>query len=1016
LRPALQVERDLKRAGDLITFGPGMNDAYTKLTNAQDKAAWLASTMLKVPMDRAYKAVEKYAKSKNLDTAKAIEELDRFRIVLHEPERRMVMFMRYAPLSTKRRAFRDSNGRTIQISPAELRNEIMKKLVEPGVDLVSNGMDKQLNKVMKALVSDPRNLDPLGDSPIKKEGKPLSTNINDDQYSVLGGYSPAFINEWKAKYDALGTQRVNADEAIKALEDVQDITRDLNRMAGYWSKPVDNIVGFYDFKHYTPFKGAPGTKVRAEAEMTDPNDVRISGEFADADQAMEGRQSEADNSVLQTLSDALYAASRAGRAGVTEAVKNLIEQGHISGKKVAEITHAQRYLDRDFNMKQFKGKNKIFHYNTDGNIEVYEIANKDMPFLESIRRPYQLDNWAVKMGNNITGLVGQMHTRFNPSFAMLNFPRDIFTNTLAIAADVGGKEAAQYLSDALFRNVMKGGLFKSGKISKLVHEGKAEELFKLAKKDPFYQDVLEFMQEGGRTIYQQSYNIGSQAEELEKMIGPTGTLSLKQKSIDAITKWADIYNDSFEFTNRVAAYGVMKGNVMARLKNEFRERNQREPNKQELSQIEKAAKTEAASFAKNLANFRLVGTAGREAGALFMFFRAASTGAVRAIDSILPALVDEKTALSKAPESVRDNPESAKRFLKNFRENKRRAQWTMFLTSAAGAFLYTLALAGADDDEEGRNKVATDDMARWTRYARLPILGRDTVLQIPWGFGISAFGSMGAQIAALAHGNQKAKDAVANSVNIAFDSFIPVPKSNINVFDNFFGFLVDSVTPSAFRPVVEYAMNTDNLGNEIYNNRQSRYSDVFTGGSNVPELYKDAALFFYDMTGIEVSPNSAYFWATNYADALSRVATSTYDLRLFATGDREFRSVDDLDKILVPLDSFIGTRSNYDARQYEKVKEKIEDKQRRLNSLKFRSQEYLDYIEKNPYDLEMVDFYNKAINGELKTLQQDAKYIRMADDLSTQTRRDLLKENTRMQNMAKRAIIDTFEYAYGIKP
>jgi hypothetical protein len=211
-------------------------------------------------------------------------------------------------------------------------------------------------------------------------------------------------------------------------------------------------------------------------------------------------------------------------------------------------------------------------------------------------------------------------------------------------------------------------------------------------------------------------------------------------------------------------------------------------------------------------------------------------------------------------------------------------------------------------------------------------------------------------------------------------------------------------------------MNTDNLGNEIYNNRQSRYSDVFTGGSNVPEAYKDLAVLFYNLTGVEASPNSIYFWATNYVDALSRVATSTYDLRLFATGDREFRSVDDLDKILVPLDSFIGTRSNYDARQYEKVKEKIEDKQRRLNSLKFRSQEYLDYIEKNPYDLEMVDFYNKAINGELKTLQQDAKYIRMADDLSTQTRRDLLKENTRMQNMAKRAIIDTFEYAYGIKP
>jgi hypothetical protein len=1016
LRPALRVERDLKRAGELITYGPGMNDAYTKITNAQDKAAWLTSTMLKGPMDRAYKSIEKYAKSRGLTTDQAIEELDRFRIVMHEPERRMIMFMRYVPLSTKRRPFRDSNGRTIQISPAELRDQILKSLVKPGNDLVSNGQAKQLHKLLKALVSDKNNVDPLGASPIKKEGKPMSTDINDEQYNVLGGYSPAFIAKWADTLNSLGTQKPTAEAAIKAIEDVQNVTTELNRMAKYWTKPVDNIVAFYDFKHYTPFKGVPGTKVRAEAEMTDPNDVRISGEFADADQAMEGRESEADNSVLQSLSDAFYAASRAGRAGVTEAVKNLIEQGHISGRKVAEVTHEQRYLDRDFDFKKFKGKNKLFHYNDLGNIEVYEIADKDLDFLQSIRRPYQVDNLGVRWGNNITGFFGQLHTRYNPSFAPLNFPRDIFTNTLAISADVGGKEAASYLSDALFRNVMKGGLKKSGNVSKLLNEGKIAELEKLAKTDPFYNDVLEWMQEGGRTTYQQVYSMQAQADELEAMLGPKGVVGFGESAKQSIQKWADIYNDAFEFTSRVAAYGVMKGNVMARLKKEFRDKNKRSPNAQETAQIEKAARTEAASFAKNLANFRLIGTAGREAGALFMFFRAGATGAVRAIDAIMPALVDEKTALSKAPASIRDNPEASKRFLNNYKENKRRAQNTILATAAAGAFLYSLALVGADDDEQGRNSVATDDMARWTRYARLPILGgKDTFLQIPWGFGISAFGSIGAQVAALAAGNESFKDFTANVINIAFDSFIPIPKSNINVFDNFTGFLVDSVTPSSLRPIVEYAMNTDNLGNEIYNNRQSRYSDVFTGGSNVPDLYKDMARNFFDFTNVEVSPNSMYFWATNYADAFNRVASATYDLRLFASGQRELRSIDDLDRTLVPLDSFLGTRSNYDARQYDDVKNQIEKKQRILKSLELRPDAYVRYIQKNPMDAEIVDYYNRAINGELKLLQQDAKYIRMASQFSQQERRDLLKENRRMQNLAKRNLIDTFKI-YGIEP
>lgn len=1013
LRPLKRLEQDLRRARELIVGVPGFNNAYSLIASAQDKAAFYSSTILKQPMDAAYKAIESYAQMRGLDTNKALEELDRLRIILHEPERREVMFMLNVPLSTKRRQFTAPNGKKMRISPAEMRQEILKQLIKP-TDLVTNGQAEALGNTLRQLVSDKANLDPLGDSPIAQPNKPLSTDMNSATYNVLGGYSPEFIQQLQTDYGRIGEQaQAAAKAALEAVNEVQKRTKELNRRAMYWSKPVDNIVAFYNFKNYAPLKGRPE---KSEAAKLDPNDRRVSGEFAEAAQAMEGRQSEADNSILQSFSDAYYSAARAGRSGVTEAVKNLIEQGHIKGKLVGKITMADRYLNRDFNFGPYKGENKIFHYDDDGNIEVYQIAPQDYPILRAIRRPYQESHWATRAGNAITGFIGQMHTRFNPSFAPLNFPRDVITNTLNIAGEYGAGSAREYFTDALVRNVMKGGLYKSGKISKLIAKGDIAKLREMAKKDEFVRDTLEWIELGGRTAYQQSYSIGAQAEALDASLNDRGVVAASKRGLDQVVTLMDIYNDAFEFTNRVAAYAMSRDKTRAQMKQAFVEKNKRQPNAKEMEQIEQAARVEGASFSKNLANFRLVGDAGREAGALFMFFRPAATGAVRAIDTILPALVSYETALSKAPESIRKNPEAAKRFRETYEAQKNRAQWAMFITAAAGAFLYEMALSGADDDDEGRNRVATDDMARWTRYARLPVLGEETFLQIPWGFGISAFGAFGAQTAALARGNVVAKDMMANTINIAFDSFLPVPKSNINVFDNFAGFLVDSVTPSALRPVVEYAMNTDNLGNQIYNSRQSRYSDVYTGGANIPELYKKLARDYFEMTGFEVSPNTVYFWTSNYLDALGRVATSTYDLRLFASGDREFRSVDDLDKVVPFIDSFIGGKSNYDARQYASVEEQIKKKQRFLNTLKFRPDEYSDYVEKNPMDEEMVQFYERAIRGDLTKLREQANFIRNTSELNTQQKRDLLKENTRMQNLAKRNLIDSFQIYYGIEP
>jgi hypothetical protein len=41
-------------------------------------------------------------------------------------------------------------------------------------------------------------------------------------------------------------------------------------------------------------------------------------------------------------------------------------------------------------------------------------------------------------------------------------------------------------------------------------------------------------------------------------------------------------------------------------------------------------------------------------------------------------------------------------------------------------------------------------------------------------------------------------------------------------------------------------MNMNAFGQEIYNNRQSRFGNAYTGGDNIPDAYKDAARFMAD--------------------------------------------------------------------------------------------------------------------------------------------------------------------------
>ena len=300
-------------------------------------------------------------------------------------------------------------------------------------------------------------------------------------------------------------------------------------------------------------------------------------------------------------------------------------------------------------------------------------------------------------------------------------------------------------------------------------------------------------------------------------------------------------------------------------------------------------------------------------------------------------------------------------------------------------------------------------MARWTRYARFHVPGTDFIFQIPWGFGLGAFASAGAQMMSMLSGRQSFGDVAANIMDVGMDSFLPLPISRISVVDNPAAKVMDTVTPSIMRPFFEYVMNLDGLGREIYNNRQSRYGDAFTGGDNIPEMYKSAARWLFNTTdgAIDWSPNTMYFFANNYADGLAKVAAAGTDTLMLASGQK---ALDEGALKSMPfISSFIGSKSNYDAREFSKFENRVKSMDKRIDALKNQPEKLIAFIEANPQDYALVDVYNKQVNGTLRQLRASANQIRANPELSPRERKEQLKEVVDMQNLVKRNLLEVFK-------
>jgi len=1027
----------LTRANKIVYDVVNQPDLYNAISTAITLATSLGKNNLirhvRPLADNLNKSLSKYAKAEGIDTDTVLKRIHKIMEGLHEPERRMVKYLLIVPLS---KVANIQAGTNRLISAADLRQDIIHYLNTRAYteQELANGLDKTEAEALRAKlesivfttdaagnrVPNLTYVDKKGSSPriSDKMNRFLNSryalvggwagmeiDINHDTYNVTG-MTPAASAAVRAQYQNMPNKDL-IDDILNQVQQLHKVTTELNKEANYWSQPVSNRVFFYGYKHYVPLKGT--LKPLAVDTQLDFDSLNRGREHQEFQPEFGGRESVSDNPLQQSIIDASRAATRAGRKNVTLAIKNAINQGLIKGARFKDPVPFEERGDREWLNSIPRGKS-IFHYNTDGSIEVFIIEDPKMR--ESIRRTYRDTSPVWKIANDITSAIGAIHTRYNFNFAPLNFVRDALTNTFAIGADMGPKEAAEFIKQ-ISSIVAQGGLVKAMRVAVLhqsLDPNKRAEYDRLAKfGDAHTRAMIEFLNKGGMVSYTQALSLKENFSELEKEIGKNRIVS----TVQGLNRFLDLWTDMFEVASRSAAYMVAKQNAV----------------KEGLSR--EAAQEKAADYAKNLANFEQVGKYGKILGSLYMFFRPSATGAVRAIQSVAPAfdMRSWDTIKLTLPETIRDDPVASATYRKNYMKQQANARIMTASLMGAGMLAYTMAYMMSDDDDDlGRNPVLTDNMQQWTRFARFHIprsiteamgLNKPVIIQIPWGFGLGAFAASGAQMASAIAGQQPVKEALANIfLQISLDSFVPIPISRMPPTEMPLEFFLDSIMPSVIRPVLEFALNKNGLGQDIYNDQNRRMGDAYTGGDRIPQIYKDASRWVANSSigsfiGVQdVSPNTLYFLSNSYADGAARMFIELPSAVYNMSSDRKtFDPKTDL-----PLfGSFFGSKSNVDSREFSKVESQILDMKEKIKMFDTSPLMAARYDMAYPFNRALVEMYDKDVNGELRDLRAEAKRIRLDENMSPKTQESLLKVMTYHQNLIKHNLIMSYR-AYGVEP
>lgn len=1048
-------EEEMRKNGMLIIGEEGFNNFYEQITLMNGVSDNYLKALL--PIMRNYeKALKKYTELYMEQNPKATPDqargyLQRLLMAQHEYERREVIHMLSVPLDAENKTIRytKKDGKTVEKTPAQHREDIMNIITDSKAKIDKVELEQYKKQLL--YLADPKNGYTDGKLGKRYVGKnptprnPIPVDIKSSTYdSTLFDYDTGvrYRNELDALkstnpqlYEALVDVQKQMNVIQKGYEKTQEVPNgikgilDLNQLGNFTPVQSRNIIDMYGFDYYIPLKGRYLKKdmdSAIEALIDDSGGGMLSTRLKDLPAAMEGSQKVPADPFSQVIVDASMAAARAGRIGFTTSLYNTAlrddkyfdekeqkeKTGNILNAKVeGEFTFEQRHRNDPDIEKLLKKNNTFVHFKPDGSLVILSV--KDKRDVAAIRGLPRQENLLLDIGNTVTGLIGQLHTRFNIKFAPLNFARDFVTNLYITGADLGYADMAGYVNN-IARGITDGNIFHTGKIvGKYIRgdvNGARKYAIDLDKKGNSYGlDMIDYLDKGGMVAMMSSLSNQAAFQQQLAAIGQNKVAVSKQILYDL----ADTYMGAFELAVRVSVFKTRKDNYLA--KNAYGTPKNKVP-----ENVMNAANQTAAAYAKNLSNFEKMGYSGRELGAWFMFFRASMTGAARAAQSIAPALISVETAKKSLSPVTLNNPERLAEFEKNYEIARQRASTMMLVGFGVGYTLVglaTLASAAAADGEEG-NKTLDDDFARWTRYLRLPIgafTGNDNdVLQFPWGFGLGGLPALGAQTYALAFSNENEKiEIVGNMLNIMLDSFAPIPVSKMSPTEEPLMWFMDTAVPTMLRPIFEYSTNTNAFGSPITSLSTSRrYGSAYQTLGSTPPMFQDLAQAIVqgDVFGLEpgkydFDPNIMYFFANNYADGAATIFQNLYSTYLTATGKKDFEAKFDT----VIFNSFFSRYSDIDQRRFAKTGLKFSELESKVNLFKNTNPLlYYEILQENPNAETIIKLYNQS-KAKVNQVQAQINKIKRDATIDRKMKKVLLEPLEEYRKMLRRQMVNMID-------
>ncbi|HQB84211.1 MAG TPA: hypothetical protein PLR50_11990, partial [Candidatus Rifleibacterium sp.] len=333
----------------------------------------------------------------------------------------------------------------------------------------------------------------------------------------------------------------------------------------------EEIKGIIDakYKYYTPLK-------------------RIKDDTVILDARALGRRSEAQDQLMFSLAaiDTTFGRgehNRVMQAFARMALTNPADQFYEIQKDKLKPYFDERTGEVQYRLDLWADRENTIHAKFGGRDVAIVVKDKDL--LSAIKTKSSESEPLFQLLRPVNKLISAVNTAFNPDFILTNIFRDIQT-------------AAVHASDAESWEMAKGILKSvpaSVKTSWQYHQGIDNENTRMYK---------EFLREGGKTGYNEIYQLQSLAEKLEKEMAErqgNGAWYQTKRGAARFMNAVSTANDIAESATRFAGYQAARKADMT-------------PQK-------------AAAFAKNLTiNFNKRGTYGNVVNALYVFGNAALQG------------------------------------------------------------------------------------------------------------------------------------------------------------------------------------------------------------------------------------------------------------------------------------------------------------------------------------------------------------------------------------------------------